>query len=292
VPGGSSSGAAASVAFATAVAGIGSDTGGSVRIPAAWNDLVGLKTTSELISLEGVVPLCETFDTVGPLCRGTQDAAHLLTALGGPETDLAGASLVGRRLAVCQTVALDDIEDAPGRAFEAAVSKLSAAGAQVTDVHLPMVADMFPLSACLVTTEAYARWGEAIEANPDALFPEILGRFRAGRDFSGVEYLRAWAKLRDYRRQYAAATAGFDAVLAPTAPILPPNKARLESDSDYYQRANLLALRNTRIGNLMGLCALTLPTGTPSCGLMVLAPPFTESRLLRLGRALEIALGV
>lgn len=289
-PGGSSSGAAASVAFGLSAAGIGSDTGGSVRIPSAWNDLVGLKTTSGLIPLTGVVPLCESFDTVGPLCRSTEDAALLLEALCGLSADLTGASLAGRRFAVCRTVALDDVEDAPARGFEAALSRLSAAGAVIEDIDLPCVAEAMPLSPVLFTVEAYAQWGREIEARGDVMYAEIRQRFESGMSFSGVEYVRAQKKLAALRRDYAAATAGYDAVLAPTAPIAPPNVKRLSEDSDYYVHANLMTLRNTRIGNLMGLPGLTLPTGVPGAGVMLLAPAFAEARLLRLGAAAEAAL--
>lgn len=290
VPGGSSSGAAASVAFGLAAAGIGSDTGGSVRIPSAWNDLVGFKTTSGLISLEGVVPLCETFDTVGPLCRSVEDAALLLGAMTGLSTDLAGADLSGCRFAVCRTVALDDLEEPTARGFEAALDTLAAAGAQIEERDLPMVAEAMPLSPVLFTVEAYAQWGREIEERGDVVFAEIRERFEGGLNFGGVDYARAVKRLMRLRREYAAATAAYDAILVPTSPIMPPNMNRLSDDSDYYVRSNLLALRNTRIGNLMGLCGLSLPTEVPSAGLMMLAPAMLERRLLRLGTAAEAAL--
>ncbi len=290
-PGGSSSGAAASVAFGLAAGAIGSDTGGSVRVPAAWNDLVGLKTTSGRVSLEGVVPLCLRFDTVGPLCRSVEDAAQLLALLeGGRAADLRGADLRGRRFAALQTSALEDLRDAPAKAYEAALSRLSAAGAEIVDLHVPELAEAMPLSPKLYPTEAYGLWRDVIEANPDAMFPEILQRFRGGRDVSSADYVAAWATIDRCRAAWDAATAGFDAVLAPTVPTTPPNLARLQSDHDYYVTENLLALRNTRIGNLMGLAALTLPTGTAGCGLMMMTPPLTEERLLRLGAAAEAAL--
>ncbi|MEM8576651.1 MAG: amidase family protein [Pseudomonadota bacterium] len=291
VPGGSSSGAAASVAFGLAAAGIGSDTGGSVRIPSAWNDLVGLKTTAGRLTLEGVVPLALKFDTIGPLARSVEDCAHLLAAMEGAKpADLAGASLAGRSLAVLRTVALDDVEDAPGAAFESAVDRLSAAGAQITRIDVPAVSDAMSLTGPLIPSEAYGLWHQVIEAAPDKMFPEILQRFRQGRDVSSADYVAGWARLEAARRDYDAATAGFDAVLAPTSAILPPNLERLNIEDDYYKRANLLALRNTRIGNLLGLCALTLPTGVPSCGVMLMAGPGMEERLLRLGVAAEAAL--
>ncbi|MEH6830081.1 MAG: amidase, partial [Sulfitobacter sp.] len=111
-----------------------------------------------------------------------------------------------------------------------------------------------------------------------------------GRDVSGPEYVGAWAKLELARQEYDYATAGYDAIIAPTAPILPPNLARLIAEPEYYVTENLMALRNTRIGNLLGLCALTLPTGTPSCGLMLMAAPDFDNALLRLGAAAEAAL--
>ena len=287
VSGGSSSGAATSVAFGLAAAAIGSDTGGSVRIPSAWNDLVGLKTTSGLVSLEGVVPLCASFDTVGPLCRSVEDAARIHAALQGEQAvDLEGADLSGRHFAVCKTVALDEMDAAPARAFEGAINALSAAGAKITELEIPSVAEALPLSACLFTVEAYAQWQNEIEATPHLMFEEILNRFCSGKGFSGVEYACGWQKLKDLRREYHRQTAGYDAVLLPTSPIMPPNLERLGTDSEYYVRANLLALRNTRIGNLMGLCGLSLPTKEPSCGLMALSTPFSERRLLRIGAAI------
>lgn len=291
VSGGSSSGAGTSVAFGLAAAGIGSDTGGSVRIPAAWNDLVGLKTTSERLTLEGVVPLAIKFDTIGPLCRSVEDAGLLLALMEGiAPADLRQTDVAGRRFAVLKTVALDDVRDAPMAGFTAALEKLRDAGAILEEIEVPEVAEAMPLSGCLYTTEAYGLWRDVIEANPDAMYAEILERFRLGKTHTGADYVATWAKLDDLRKGYSKAVAGYDAVLLPTAPILPPNLARLEADHDYYVSENLLALRNTRIGNLMGLCALTLPTDTPSCGLMLMCPPDMEEQLLRLGAGVEEAL--
>ncbi len=290
-PGGSSSGAATSVAFGLAAAGIGSDTGGSVRIPAAWNNLVGLKTTSGLLSLEGVVPLCSTFDTVGPLCRTVEDAAHLLAAMGGPKApDLAGASLSGTRLAVLETVALDNCRPAPLAAFEGALAKFGAAGASISRIAFPQAQRAMDLAGCLFVVEAWAEWGETIEADPGKMYGPVRQRFEAGKGYAGYEYARGWKELKRIRAAYQALTAGYDAVLIPSSSILPPDRERLLSDNDYFISENLLALNNTRIGNLMGLCALTLPTETAGAGVMAMAAPFGESRLLRLGAAMEAAL--
>ncbi|THH36634.1 amidase [Aliishimia ponticola] len=291
VPGGSSSGAAASVAFGLAPAAIGSDTGGSVRLPAAWNDLVGLKTTHDRLSLDGVVPLCLRFDTVGPLTRTVEDAALLLAAMEGTVApDLGGASLRGARLAVLETIALEDVRDAPGTAFDDAVRRLEAAGATIQRIKVPELAEAMGFGGSLYTAEAYGLWKDVIEAAPDKMFAEVLTRFRLGGEVSASDYVARWRRLADIRAAYAAATAGFDAVLVPTAASLPPELARLQTDSDYFIAENLLALRNTRIGNLMGLCGLTLPTGVPSCGIQLMAGPGQDVRLLRLGAAAEAAL--
>lgn len=291
VPGGSSSGAAASVAFGLAAAGIGSDTGGSVRIPAAWNDLVGLKTTSGRLSLEGVVPLALKFDTIGPLARSVEDCAQLLAIMeGGKAADLAGATLKGRRLAVVKTVFMQDVRDAPLAAFEAAVERMQAAGAIVERIEVDAVQEALDCAGPLIPTEAYGLWRDVIEANPEAMFSEVLKRFRLGADVSGPDYVAAWAALEAARFGYDAAVAGYDAVIVPTGANLPPNLERLNTEDDYYRTENLLTLRNTRIGNLLGICALSLPTGVPSCGVMLMMPPDCEEALLRLGAGAEAAL--
>ena len=291
VSGGSSSGAAASVAFGLAPGAIGSDTGGSVRIPSAWNDLVGLKTTAGRLSLEGVVPLAAAFDTVGPLVKTVEDAAALFAILDGTSApDLKGATLKGKRLLILDSVVFDDIRDAPLAGFDAAVAKFKDAGAEIHRARVSAVEVAMDLSGILFTVEAYAEWREYIEANPGAMFPRILERFRAGQTFSGVDFVAGWKRLAHLRAEYLKATVGYDAVILPTAPILPPHADRLMTDAEYYVTENLLALRNTRVGNLMGLAALTLPTGVPSCGVILQTPPNTEAQLLRLGAAAEEAL--
>ncbi|WP_323041005.1 amidase [Gemmobacter sp.] len=291
VPGGSSSGAAASVAFGLAPAAIGSDTGGSVRIPSAWNDLVGLKTTHGRLPLAGTVPLCERFDTVGPLCRTVEDCALLLGVLDAGKTpDLAGATLAGTRLAVLETVALDDLRPEPARAFDDALARLARAGARIERIRFPALAEAMALAPTLFTGEAWGIWRDTIEAAPHKMFPQILDRFRGGASVTAADYVAGWRRLATLRAEWAAAAAGYDAVLTPTSPILPPDADRLRADSAYYVTENLLTLRNTRIGNLMDACALSLPTSVPSCGIQLLAPALAEERLLRLGVAAEAAL--
>ncbi|KEP68221.1 amidase [Thioclava dalianensis] len=290
-PGGSSSGAALSVSRGLAAAAIGSDTGGSVRVPAAWNDLVGLKTTHGRLSLQGIVPLCRRFDTLGPITRNVEDAAHVLALLEGrPVPDLRETSLRGKRLLVLEGLAFDQAREAPVQAFEAAVARLENAGAIIERRGLSMVEAAVGLSGVLFSPEAYGEWKHEIEAAPDKMYPVILERFRTGRDVLASDYLAAWHALEGYRAEYLEQTAQYDAVLVPTAPILPPNTQKLLTDRSYFETENLLALRNTRIANVLGLCALTLPTGTASCGLSLLGAPMSEDRLLRLGMAAESAL--
>ena len=291
VSGGSSSGAATSVAFGLAACGIGSDTGGSVRVPSVWNDLVGLKTTPGRLSLAGVVPLAARFDTVGPLTRSVEDAGLMLAAMeDGISPDLRGARLERVRLCVLETVAMDDLRDAPAKGFEAATAKLQSAGAVIERREVPAVAEAMAEAMILFAAEAYGTWKDEIEAAPDLMFAEVRERFRGGAQFAAADYVAAWQKLDHQRDAYLRETAGFDAVILPTCPILPPNLARLESDKEYFVSENLLALRNTRIGNLMGLAGLTLPTGVPSTGILFLGAPGSEEALLRIGAAAEVAL--
>ncbi len=291
VSGGSSSGAATSVAYGLAPAAIGSDTGGSVRIPAAWNDLVGLKTTSGRLSLTGIVPLCERFDTVGPLAHSVEDCALLLAAMEARKpADLAGASMHGTRFLVLETVALDDLRDRPAQGFQDALTRLSRAGARIEHGKIDETTEAMALAGTLFTAEAYAIWRDTIEAAPEKMFPRILERFRSGADAKATDYVAGWRRLETLRLLWAAKTAAYDAVLVPTSAILPPDANRLMTDHAYYVSENLLALRNTRIGNLMNQCVLTLPTAQPSCGISFMAAPNQEDRLLRLGSAAERAL--
>ena len=228
VPGGSSSGAAASVAFGLAPAAIGSDTGGSVRIPAAWNDLVGLKTTIGRLSTQGALPLVESFDTVGPLTRTVEDAALLLAVLeGGKPADLRGASLSGVRLMVLDTLALDGLRPAPAAGFDRALAAFARAGAVIDTVKQPMVSDVIGLGATLFSAEAHATWRDIIEAAPEKMFPQILQRFRAGASVMAADYIAAKESLRAIQARWRAAVAGYDAVILPSSPILPPKAARL-----------------------------------------------------------------
>lgn len=291
VPGGSSSGAAASVAFDLAPGAIGSDTGGSIRIPSCWNDLTGFKPTHGAHSVRGVVPLCASFDTVGPLCRSVEDAAQIDAVLEGARpVDLEGATLAGVRLLVIDTVVMDDLDPEPAAAFASAVARLEKAGAHVSHGGFADLHRAYELALPLYGAEAYAYWRPLVEAAPHLMYDRILERVRGGGAVLAADWIAGWDELRAIRGRYVAATAEYDAVICPTAACLPPKVQRLLDDAEYYRTINLKALRNTRMGNLMGLTAVSLPTGTPSCGIMLNAAPGHDARLLRLAYAAERAL--
>lgn len=291
VSGGSSSGAAASVAFGLAPAAVGSDTGGSVRIPAAWNDLVGLKTSHGLLPLTGTVPLSERFDTVGFLARSLEDCALALAACEGrPPMDLTAPPLAGLRIGVLEGAAMEGLREAPAQGFDAAISRLSRAGARVESASFPELAATMSLAGTLVVPEAYGIWASVIEADPGKMFPPILDRFRSGATVSAGDYSAAWRQLQGLRRVFADRMARFDLLALPTSAILPPAADRLLRDPAFYASENLLAMRNTRIANLLDLPALTLPTGTPSCGIMLLGHSGADRRLIHHALAAEKAL--
>ena len=291
VPGGSSSGAATSIAFGLAAAGIGSDTGGSVRIPAAWNDLVGFKTTAGKLSVDGVVPLCSRFDTIGPLTKSVEDAARLFGIMEGKEIELpAPKPIKGLTFAILNTVAMENVVDLPKKAFRYSIDKLEKAGASISEISVSSVNEAMGLTGFLYSPEAYATWKYKIEKSPDLMFAKILERFRSGADVLASDFICAWEKLRDLRQQYHLEVEAYDAVLIPTSPIVPPQIDLLMNNGDFYNSQNLLALRNTRIGNLMGGCSITLPTDIPSCGLLIMGKPNEEERLLRLAQACELVL--
>ena len=286
VSGGSSSGAAGSVAFNLASIGIGSDTGGSVRVPAAWNDLVGLKTTSQDISLKGVVPLCPKFDTIGPLCRSVEDAAIIYSILKN-QNSTPIKKPKSLRLMRLEGISEEDIETAPLTAFDDACAKISKTDITITKHKFPILEKLLSLAGIIYTVEAYEVWGDLLEKEGKKMYPEILSRFMAGKNFTQNEYKNAWSSINRIRTDWMNFTQEFDAVILPTSPILPPNKTKLLSNSTYYKRANLLALRNTRIGNMLGLCSITLPTSQPSCGFMIMGAPFSELKLLNIASKIE-----
>ena len=287
-PGGSSSGAGSSVGYNLAPIAIGSDTGGSVRIPAAWNGLVGLKTTHGVVSLDGVIPLCSSFDTVGPLCHSVEDAGLMFEILSGQKINLdVSPDLSAVKFLVCESPMLDRCEDGQRTAFERALGQLQKAGAGIKRENIPELDELTALGPIMFPYEAYQQWGKNIENAPEKMFEPVLNRFRGGLTVSVEQNANARAKMMELRANYLERTGQYDGVLAPTTPNLAPKIQPLLEDYDLFWRVNMKSLSNTRIGNMLGLCALTLPTATKGSGIMVMASPKHEEKILQLGMAME-----
>jgi aspartyl-tRNA(Asn)/glutamyl-tRNA(Gln) amidotransferase subunit A len=241
------------------------------------------------------VPLSTTLDTVGPLARTVEDCGLLYATMAGlPPEVPAPAELSSARFLIPETVVLEGCDGEVVTAFEAALDTLVASGATLTRAGAPEFAEAFDVAARLspiVTTEGWRIWGETIEANPGVMFPLIEQRFRAGRGGSAETDREALAEYARLSQAVQGRMAEHGPMLMPTAPCLPPPVAELLADEDYFIERNLLALRNTRLGNLLTLCALTVPTAAPMIGLMLVAGPGQEARLLALGRAVEGAVG-
>lgn len=296
-PGGSSAGSAVSVASGLAPITVGTDTGGSVRIPAAWNGLVGLKTTSGVVSTQGVLPLSRQYDTVGPLARDVADANALFAILAGVRpADLTGAGVRGRRFLAPTNCVWDLAEPALRTVVENAIESLAQAGAHVDHAELTELTDVTELVSQVgnvFSPEAYAEWRTEIETQGEHIHHEVMRRFKLGENPSAIDVAEAQHKLRAIRSSYLRTVAGYDAVLMPTTPIVPPAIAPLENDTDAYAKANAAALYNTRLGNLLAVSSLTLPAGLADglpVGLMLFGAPRREAALLRLAAGVEKAL--
>ena len=296
IPGGSSAGAAVSVTDGMAAAAIGTDTGGSVRIPAALCGLTGFKTTTGRIPLTGVFPLSASLDSVGPLaptvaCCAVLDAVMRGAAVAVPEA----LPIAGLRFAVPQSYVLDGLDDTVARAFASALSKLSAAGAAISEVpfaELAEIPDAMPYGGVL-GAEAYAlhrRWLESDGARYD---PRVKVRIERGVNLSSADLLDILRARADIMARADATTSRFDAVLMPTTPIVAPPLADLEASDDLYGSTNPLMLRNTTVGNILDRCALTIPCHAPGAapvGLMVMDETGADEHLISVGLAVEAAL--
>jgi len=295
VPGGSSAGAPVSVADGCAIVAIGTDTGGSVRIPAALCGVVGLKPTAKRISRDGATPLSTTLDSIGPLANSVACCAIADAVMAGAEPTAPGPlSVKGLRLGVPQSFVLDDLAPEVASAFADACSALSRAGASVVDLPLNELSEYPRLSArgLLVNSEAFAWHEELLAKRGNEYDPRVRSRIEFGREISAAAYIRLCAARADFIARVAARTADFDALLMPTVAITAPPISAFAQDADYF-RLNSLILRNTSVINFLDCCALTLPIqppGTAPVGLMVVGEHGADRRLLAIARGVEAML--
>ncbi len=288
VSGGSSSGSAVSVSRNYCIGSIGSDTGGSVRIPAAWNNLVGLKTTHNLIDLTGVLKLCPSFDTLGPICKNVEDTHLLFNAMKkGKFQKLRKNKASDLKFLIIKNMFFEGIDNEIHDSFDSAIERIVKNGANVEHKSISEIDNALEISKTVFPAEAYGIWQHEIEKSPEKMFAPIVERFRSGQHILAHEYIFSLEKLFEYRMSFLKKIIGFDAILVPTSPIKPPRITQLMDDHDLFTEKNLLALRNTRIANSLNLCALTLPTKTDFSGLMLMGPPNNEFDLMSIGLAIE-----
>ena len=308
-PGGSSSGTAVAVAAGLVPMGLGSDTGGSVRIPAALCGTVGLKTTIGRVSRAGVYPLSWTLDSVGPLARSVEDAALVYQALQG--VDLADpttlgvaphdalrdlkAGVTGLRLAFGETLFFDDVEAEVAAAVREAGRVLASLGAHVGSVAVPEAAEAMAEQrrAMMIGAEACTVNARFLDEHFDALDPVVSHRMMTGRRLAATDYftlLRQWAALRE---RIVATLRDVDALLVPTTPLAARPLDVIDASKESYGEYNTRYLRNTAVGNILNLCAVSLPCGFTReglpIGLMIYVKPFQEDVALRVAYAYEQA---
>ena len=296
IPGGSSSGGGVSVADRMAVAAIGTDTGGSVRIPAALCGITGFKPTARRVSTEGVFPLSQAFDSVGPLAPSVSCCITLDQIMRGVLVEaLPALPIKNLRLAIPTGLPMDNLDSHVSRAFQAALSTLSASGAHIEEVRVGAIEhpDRISSGARLLAAEAYAVHRRMLENHKEVYDPRVSTRIMPAADTSAADYidLLAWRKhfVQSIKRELDC----YDALLMPTTPVIAPPIQDLEQSDDVYFAANSLMLRNTCIVNQMDGCALSIPCHSPGeapVGLMLAGLPMHDERILRIGLSIEEAL--
>jgi aspartyl-tRNA(Asn)/glutamyl-tRNA(Gln) amidotransferase subunit A len=299
-PGGSSSGSAVAVASGLAPAAIGTDTGGSVRLPAAWCGIVGLKVTAGRISTYGVLPLSSTLDTPGPMTRSVEDAALLFRVLNGPDprdsqtrawtpSDPLPAlrgGVAGLRLGVMPDAERKDVAADVLAAYDASVETLARLGARIVRPALPhSFRDYGAATGRIISAEGYRFVGHLVDDMSLPVDPHIRPRIQPGRTISARDYQLTLAERAQHQREFAAALAETDALLTPTAQTaaIPIDRVDQSTTAAYF----------TRAGNYLGLCGLAVPSGFTADGLptslQILCGPGEEPMALRIGWAYEQA---
>ncbi|WP_287364553.1 amidase [Thauera sp.] len=299
-PGGSSSGAGVSLVQGSALIALGTDTAGSVRVPASMTGQVGLKTTYGRWSLDGIVPLSSSLDTPGLLTRTVEDLAFAFSAIDANGQVVAGACaprpLNGLRVGVPENFFWQDVEPSIGALIETTIDRLAQAGAQIVRLQLSHCDEAYEIfrQGGLAAPELAAYLNEHFPHKIDRLDPVVRARVQGADGISSVEYLRRKAVLKRCGAGAASVYDRVDVLLSPTVPITPPRLADI-ADGAAYGKANMMALRNTVISNLFGWCALTLPVGLDASrmpvGLQLMGPAMAEERLIGIALNIESLIG-
>jgi amidase/aspartyl-tRNA(Asn)/glutamyl-tRNA(Gln) amidotransferase subunit A len=297
IPGGSTSGGAVSVAVGAAWAALGSDTGGSIRIPAAFQGLVGFKNTARLTPTEGAVPLSTTLDTVCAITRSVRDAVLLHGILGNRTVSLPAKPIDALRLAVPTTLMLDGLDPTVRIAFDRAIATLRAAGAHVQEIGLAELGEAARINSTggFSPAEAWAWHRKLLAEHGNSYDPRVALRIRRGENMSAADYIDLIQARRQWIDRMETSMRPFDAMLSPTVPFVAPPIAPLLASDDAFFAANALILRNPSIVNLLDGCALSLPCHTEGelpVGLMVWSSAMRDDAVLDASLAIEAALGL
>lgn len=292
IPGGSSSGAAVSITDQMAFGAIGTDTGGSCRIPAALTGIVGFKPTASRVPLTGVTPLSPSLDSVGPLAASVACCAALDAVMAAEEPEEIDVPPVRYlRLAVPQTLVLDAVDRAVSVAFERTLQRLSAAGAVISEVRLTELGELAGINrkGGFPAAEAYAWHRARLSEKPQLYDPRVRVRILRGREQDAADYIDLCHARRDLTRRVRTITAPFDAVVMPTAPMIAPTFQEV-ADDDAYGHINLLMLRNPTVANFLDRCAISIPCHVPGeapVGFMLMGENGADRRLLAMAAAIE-----
>lgn len=293
IPGGSSAGAAISVTDGMATVGIGSDTGGSVRIPSGLCGLAGFKPTQRRVPISGACPLSPSLDSIGPLAPTIACAARVHQVLAGEAVrPIARRPVAGLRFAVPQSLVLEDLDGATAHGFEAALSRLSKAGAIVTEVPFRELLEIGEANAKggLVAPECYEAHARHVLRAPDLFDPRVLVRIHRAAEQSAVDYITLLRRRAEIQAACNAVTAPFDAVLMPTTARVAAPIAELEASDEVYAKVNNLMLRNCSVGNFLDRCSATVPVheaGSAPVGLMLVGETMADDHLLSVAAAVE-----
>jgi aspartyl-tRNA(Asn)/glutamyl-tRNA(Gln) amidotransferase subunit A len=295
IPGGSSSGGAVSVATGAAYIGLGSDTGGSIRIPAALCGIVGFKNTARLTPLQGAYPLSWTLDTVCAMTRSVRDAVLAHEILAARSVTRSDKPLSAYRLAVATTQMLDSADATVARAFERTLRQLRAAGARIDEIPLAQIKDLGTIQATggFAAAESYAWHRQLLASSADRYDPRVRLRIERGAAMKAWEYIDLQRARTAWIAEIEAALAGYDAVLSPTVPMVAPAIADVapgaERDEAFF-RINALLLRNTSVVNMLDGCALSLPCHAADelpVGLMAWHGAMRDDTILNLSLQIE-----